>query len=397
MQNILYLVHRIPFPPNKGDKIRSFHFLKALSSHFNVYLGTFVDDDEDWMYRRQLDVYCREVFCLPLRPRTAKLKSLNGLLSRKALSLPYYHDVRLQEWVDQTIAAHNIEKVMIFSSVMGQYVIHKRNLKIYADYVDVDSDKWRQYAQKKHWPESWIYLRESLKLFAFEKELAQQAERTTFVSRQEAELFKQLAPECGAKVDAIDNGVDVEYFEPNETLANPFNDQTPVMVFTGAMDYWANVDAVVWFTKEVLPLIVRQIPQAKFYIVGSKPDKQVRALANGRTVFVTGRVEDIRPYLACSSFAVAPLRIARGIQNKVLEAMAMAKMVLATSAAMEGIPDYPQQDVMVHDDAETMAEQACRLLTRSPEQLISHQNRTFVESCFSWQSSGERLAHLIAS
>lgn len=397
MQNILFLVHRIPFPPNKGDKIRSFHFLKALSERFNVFLATFVDDEQDWQHRESLSAYCRDVFCLPLQPRTAKIRSLTGLVNGKALSLPYYHNAELQDWVDRAIDQYGIEKVMIFSSVMGQYVLEKSDLKIVADFVDVDSDKWRQYAQKKRWPESWIYRREAVKLLSYERLLARRASISAFVSVQEAELFKQLAPECSEKVTAVNNGVDVDYFNPAMVFPTPYHQVEKIMVFTGAMDYWANVDAVEWFAREVLPRILRQIPHAKLYIVGSKPAKDVRALENKQSVFVTGRVEDIRPFLAHASIAIAPLRIARGIQNKVLEAMAMEKTVLATSPAMEGIQGYDTENVVVGDDCEQMAEQACRLLSLPPERLHSPSNRSFVESNFSWRSSGDYLIELMGS
>ncbi len=397
MQNILFLVHRIPYPPNKGDKIRSYHFLKALSGHFNVYLGTFIDDEEDWQYRDNLNGHCREMLCLSLSPRMAKIRSLSGLVRGDALSLPYYANTDMQDWIERTISANAIEKVVLYSSVMGQFVIGKANLQIYADFVDVDSDKWRQYAEKKRWPESWVYRRESAKLLEFERGLAKRATVSTFVSQQEADLFKQLAPESASKIEAINNGVDSEYFSRQTDGTNPYQEAEKIIVFTGAMDYWANVDAVVWFAKQVLPRIVAQVPHAKFYIVGSKPTKEVLTLAEDRSVVVTGRVEDIRPYLAHATIAVAPLRIARGIQNKVLEAMAMEKRVLATSAAMEGISEYPAGEVIVGDEVDVMAEQACRLLSLSSEQLVSQANRTFVETQFSWRSSGEKLVRLIGS
>ncbi len=397
MENILFLVHRIPYPPNKGDKIRSFHFLKALASHFNVYLGTFIDDDEDWQYQSQLSGYCAESLCLPLNPVSAKIKSLTGLIKGQALSLPYYQNKQMQNWVDQVIEARSIKKIVIFSSVMAQFVLGKQNVEIIADFVDVDSDKWRQYARHKHGPEKWIYQRESERLFTFEKQVASVAKGSVFVSQQEADLFKQFLAESPGNVVAVNNGVDVEYFKSELTFESPYGDDEKVVVFTGAMDYWANVDAVVWFAGKLWPKIVQRYPQTKFYIVGSKPTKDVLALAQQKNIVVTGRVEDIRPYLAHATFSVAPLRIARGIQNKVLEAMAMAKTVLATSAAMEGISDYEHQNVVVSDHADTLAEQACRLLSLSTEELRSSENRNFVTNRFSWHASGEQLIRLINS
>ncbi len=393
MKNILYLVHRIPYPPNKGDKIRSFHFLKALAEHYHVYLGAFIDDEEDWQYTEHLKSYCSDSLYLALKPSTAKVKSLTGLLTKQALSLPYYRDQTMQRWVDEIIASRNIEKVVIFSSVMAQFVLHKDNVDMIVDFVDVDSDKWQQYAQKKHWPQSWVYHRESRRLLDFEKIVAEKAKVSFFVSQQEAELFKRLAPAVSHKVTAINNGVDAAYFSLQSGLLSPYKDHEKAIVFTGAMDYWPNVDAVVWFALHIFPEIRRQYPQTVFYIVGSKPTKEVQALAALDNIVVTGRVEDIRPYLAYAMFAVAPLRIARGIQNKVLEAMSMEKIVLATSAAMEGISGYEQQDVMMTDDAEQLADKACQLL--SQPQIQSSENRAFIRTQFSWNSCGEQLAQLI--
>lgn len=395
MKNILFLVHRIPFPPNKGDKIRSFHFLKALAKEFNVYLGTFVDDEEDWQYQQELETYCREAFCLALNPRIAKIKSLGGLVTGQALSLPYYANQQMQTWVDNTVAEQQIECAMIYSSVMAQFVIRKRNINIIADFVDVDSDKWRQYAEKKRWPESWIYRRESQKLLSYERLVAEKSMTTAFVSEQEAELFKKLAPEVKEKIIGVNNGVDIEFFNPSEVVDNPYPDNKQVIVFTGAMDYWANVDAVVWFANEVFPQVLKEHADALFYIVGSKPTNEVVLLAEHDNIVVTGRVDDVRPYVAFSAFVVAPLRIARGIQNKVLEAMAMSKTVLATSAAMEGISCFDDQNVIMTDDADSFAEIAIALLGTPLAKLHASNNRDFVESKFSWKSNTDQLISLI--
>ena len=172
MQKLLYLVHRIPYPPNKGDKIRSFHFLQALAQEFEIFLGAFIDDADDKQYVDALQPFCRESLCVDLQPVRQKIKSLQGLVSGEALSLPYYRNAELQAWVDKTIAEQGIERVLIFSSPMAQYVEKYPGLHVVADYVDVDSDKWRQYAVNKSWPASWIYSREAKKLLAFERRFA---------------------------------------------------------------------------------------------------------------------------------------------------------------------------------------------------------------------------------
>jgi len=309
--------------------------------------------------------------------------------------LPYYRNCELQEWVDKTIHEQGIERVMIFSSPMAQYVEKYTNLHWVADFVDVDSDKWRQYALSKHWPANWIYRREAEKLLTYERRIASRADATIFVSEQEAGLFKTLAPESASKIGFVNNGVDTDRFDPGLSWQTPFLADQQAIVFTGAMDYWANVDAVKWFAEQVFPVIKNQLPEVRFYIVGSKPAKEVLQLAeNEPAVIVTGRVDDVRPYVAHADVVVAPLRIARGIQNKVLEAMAMAKPIVATSAAMEGIPGGADLHVAIADAPEDFASQVLRFLEQPVES--ANVNRHYVESDFSWEQNGQRLCRLLA-
>ncbi|MBD9360678.1 TIGR03087 family PEP-CTERM/XrtA system glycosyltransferase [Methylomonas fluvii] len=392
---LLYLVHRIPYPPNKGDKIRSFHFLLALAAEYRIFLGTFIDDPDDKQHIDALDSFCADTCCIELNPQSGKIKSLTGLLSGEALSLPYYRNRGLQEWVDKTIEEQGIERVMIFSSPMAQYVEKYTNLHWVADFVDVDSDKWRQYALSKHWPASWIYRREAEKLLSYERRIAGRADATILVSEQEAGLFKTLAPESASKIGFVNNGVDTDKFDPDLSWQTPFPATQQAIVFTGAMDYWANVDAVKWFAEQVFPTIKSRLPGVHFYIVGSKPAKEVLQLADkDSAVIVTGRVDDVRPYVAYADVVVAPLRIARGIQNKVLEAMAMAKPIVATSAAMEGIPGGADLQVAITDAPEDFASQVLQFLDQPVES--ANVNRRYVESDFSWEQNGQRLCRLIA-
>lgn len=394
MTKLLYLVHRIPFPPNKGDKIRSFHFLEALAQKYEIYLGAFIDDPDDKQYVHSLKPFCKQSCFVDLHPKLSKLKSLVGFLSDEALSLPYYRNRVLQDWVDRTIAEQGIEHVLIFSSPMAQYVQKYRELHFVADFVDVDSDKWRQYARSKSGPVSWVYKREAQKLQVFEECVARQADATLFVSEKEAELFKSLAPEISDKVGFVNNGVDTDFFDPDLTYGSPFPDGQKNIVFTGAMDYWANVDAVVWFVRHVFPLVRQQCNNVQFYIVGSKPDKTVLQLSEAdESIVVTGRVDDVRSYVAHADLVIAPLRIARGVQNKVLEAMAMARPVVVTSAAMEGIPGNDDIQVKVEDHPQNFAQYVLDVLQKPFQQVL--ENRRYVQEHFSWAFSGAALVEIL--
>jgi sugar transferase (PEP-CTERM/EpsH1 system associated) len=345
MANILYLVHRLPYPPNKGDKVRSYNLLKHLASQHRVFLGTFIDDPEDEPYITTLRKLCADIFVAKLDPRRAKIRSLNGLIAGDPLTLRYYRDASLQNWVDTTCNHHKIDAAVIFCSAMAQYVENMRRMPTVVDFVDVDSAKWTQYADKHRWPMSWLYRREGEFLLAYERQIASQAARSFFVTESEVALFTSLAPECNVRVEAMCNGVDSDYFAPDSTRATPYSaDETPI-VFTGAMDYWPNVDAVTWFAKEVLPGLLIDHPEIRFYIVGRSPTPEVEALA-GDHIVVTGTVPDVRPFIQYAAAVVAPLRIARGIQNKILEAMAMELPVIASSECAAAVDAVFGQELL---------------------------------------------------
>ncbi len=351
-EGLLFLAHRIPFPPNKGDKIRSFHLLRHLSARYEIHLGAFVDDPADWQYRDALQPYCASLRLLPLHARRARLTSLGGLLSGEALTLPYYRSRELKRWAAGLAASGTVTRGLAFSSAMAQFMPENLARRV-LDMVDVDSDKWVQYAPTQRWPLSWVYAREGRRLAEWEARAARDFDATLLVSRDEAALLQRRVPLARHKIGAFENGVDADYFSPLRDYPDPYPPGVQGVVFTGAMDYWPNVDAVTWFAERIFPAIRDAVPGAQFTIVGSRPGEAVRALARQPGVVVTGSVPDVRPYLAHAACAVAPLRIARGVQNKVLEAMAMARPVVASAQAAEGIRAEAGRDfIPAQDEAE---------------------------------------------
>jgi sugar transferase (PEP-CTERM/EpsH1 system associated) len=394
MQDLLYLVHRIPYPPNKGDKIRSYHLLRHLSKTYRVHLGAFIDDSSDLQYAEAVRALGATVCLIELNPRTARLRSLSGLLTGKPLTLSYYANAELRQWVEKTLHDFPIKTAVIFSSAMAQYVEGKPQLKCIADFVDVDSDKWRQYAPTKPWPLSWVYAREAKTMLEYERKVAAEMSASLFVTEEEAKLFRQLAPESAAKIGWFNNGVDFDFFSPACAYPNPYSPDELPLVFTGAMDYWPNIDAVVWFAHEVFPAVYARFPQACFYIVGGRPAPSVQQLAQIPGVKVTGRVPDVRGYLAHANMAVAPLRIARGLQNKVLEAMAMAKPVVASRQAAEGICAEAGKDLIVASDAVAFQDAIASLLVGGTQQM-GEAARSRVMADYDWQNTLSKLNVLL--
>ena len=389
MANILYLVHRLPFPPNKGDKVRSYHLLKHLAAKHRVFLGTFVDDPEDEVHIDTVRRLCADLHVSRLNPITAKVRSLRALIDGRPLSLAYYADSAMRKWVTQTRANSQIDAVVVFSSAMGQYASQLGgavNCPVLIDFVDVDSTKWSQYASNHRWPLSWIYAREGRRLLQYERALASHARRSFFVTDNEVALFMGLAPELEGAVEAVGNGVDSDFFSPSPDCATPYlSDELPV-VFTGAMDYWPNIDAATWFAQDMMPTLRRGNDRIRFYIVGRSPTPAIRALSSDHVV-VTGTVADVRPYLQYAAAVVAPMRIARGVQNKVLEAMSMGRPVIAARECVDAISAVDGEELLAAQSPSEFVDAVQTLLSQpDTADRVGATGRACVVRRFSWDA-----------
>lgn len=398
MQDLLFLCHRIPYPPDKGDKIRSYHILEFLRQRFRVHLACFVDDPADVTHIPTLENLCATVFWRPIDPKRAKIKAMTGFLKGEPLNLPYFRDRAMARWIRDHLLAVKPDAAFLYSSAIGQYLVDPpyRPRRLIMDFMDVDSDKWRQYADTQKWPMSWVYRRESRELLAYDRTIGRIADANTFVSETEAALWRQLAPESAEKTFGVSNGIDFETFAPDQVGESPYSGDGPVLAFTGAMDYWPNVDAVVWFAKDILPRIRTRIPNAQFAIVGRNPTAEVSALAGRDGVLVTGTVADVRAYVAHATVSVSPIRIARGIQNKVLEAMAMARPVVTSPQALEGIAAEPDRDLLLADGAEAFADAVVRAIEDPALAGLGEQARRHVVAHYSWQATLAKYDDLLA-
>jgi len=376
---ILYLVHRLPYPPNKGDKVRSYHLLRHLAERHEVLLGTFVDDPEDEQHVHTLRQWCSDVKAVRLYPRRARLASLTGLLRGEPLTLAYYRDAEMLAWA----RAQSADAAVVFSSSMAQYA-EGLNGRVLVDFVDVDSAKWTDYADAHRWPMSWLYRREGRTLLAYERAVAARVHQSFFVTEKEVALFAGLAPECAQRLRVAGNGVDTVYFAPDPARRNPYDPGELPIVFTGAMDYWPNVDAVSWFVADMLPALRARWPALRLSIVGRSPTAAVQALA-GDGVRVTGTVPDVRPWLQHAVVVVAPLRLARGVQNKVLEAMAMARPVVAAASCVEAIDAQPGRHLAAASEvADYVAAVSAWLASPTEAQRVGSQARDCVVERYGW-------------
>ena len=393
MSEILFLAHRIPYPPDRGDKIRSFHILRHLSSLSRVHLACFADDEADAAnlagLREALGGRLGEAY-VEVRRTSRAAAAARALLENKPISLTLFDSGAMRGFVRRMLVRPEVSTVFAFSGQMAQFV--PAGTRLIMDFVDVDSAKFEAYAAQGG-PLAAIHRREARKLFAFEFQTAARAEASLFVSDAEARLFLERAGKGFEGVGSVHNGVDLEHYSPTAAFAAIPPVEGPLLVFTGQMDYAPNVDAVAWFASEVLPLV----PRATFAIVGRSPNEAVKRLASGR-VIVTGAVPDTRSWIAAADVVVAPLRIARGIQNKVLEAMAMARPVVATPCAFEGIEAEPGRDLIVADGADAQAD-AIRSLLSDPARAaeLGSAARRRMEEAYHWDVRLAPLTRLLGA
>ena len=334
---ILFLSHRLPYPPNKGDKIRSFWELKTLSRRHEIDLFCFYDDEADRKEVANIHRYCRSCYVEPLSGLRSRGRAAVGLIRREPFSTAYFRSRSMTRQIADSFKARTHDLMFVFGSAMAPYAEQHPHVPKVLDMVDVDSDKWEQYAVQGRPPLSWLWKLESRRLGEYESRLVRSFANTLISTEAECRLLRSKC--ATGKITVLQNSLDTAYFSPQESNSFPqIQSLKPYVIFTGTMDYPPNVQAVEFFCSEILPHVVARVPRIKFVIAGRNPSKRVLDLAANSSVRITGAVPDIRPYLQNAAVAVAPMKIARGVQNKILEALAMGLPVVATPLTAGALP-----------------------------------------------------------
>ena len=381
------LAHRIPYPPHTGDKTRAFHVARHLAARHDLTLAFLVDDPSDLPGVHKLRQVVPNLVFGRLRKPMSLVQGIAGLVSGRTVTLPYFYGRSLARQVTRRCREAGFDVAYVSSTAMAQYV--PAGLPLVMDFVDVDSDKWRQYAEHRRPPLSWLYRVEARRLQVCEGEIARRASACLLATDVEDEQLRSFAP--WAHTGVMPNGIDSVFYAPQ-----PGEPTGPAVIFTGAMDYLPNIDAVRHFCADILPRVRREVPETVFYIVGLNPSADVKRLGELPGVVVTGSVPDVRPYYARAGVCVAPLRIGRGIQNKVLQGMAMGLPVVASPLAARGVRGEPGVHFEVADDATAFARRVTRLLTQPQARVeLGRAGRACVEAHYTWEQNLAGLEALL--
>jgi len=387
---IFFVCQRVPFPPDRGDKITTFNEIRHLSAQHEVHVFCLGDGRRDLDNIPGLSDYARSVTAVPLNGRASKLRAFTALIAGRPLSVAAFAEPELHGEIKRKFIKLKPDLIMVYSCNVAQFADHFPQVPRIMQFAELDSSRWGQYARRSPIPLRWIYSIEQRRFFAYERRIAHSFSHALVCTAFEQRDFERLIP--GVAVSLVGNGVDLDYFRPMGDAKRPGS-----IVFTGVMDYLPNIDAVVWFCDEVLPLIHAQMPEASFVICGSRPARAVRRLAKRQGVSVTGRVPDTRPYLDSAEVFVAPLRMARGIQNKLLEAMAMGLPCVASATAASGTVVAEGGGILAADEPEEFAEHVLHLLREEKFRCdMARKARAAAEANYRWDVQMASLDRVIA-
>lgn len=396
---ILIIAQRCPYPPNKGEKIRTFHHLKYFNEcGHDVILASPYEDDSEQTYFDELEKkYCLKVVYakLPAKP----MRLMSGVLKNKALSISNFYSAKLQSKIDDILASQEVDVIFCSASSVSEYIFRSkvhtklnRSPALVMDFMDVDSDKWTQYKKSHPWPLSAVYARESRLIAAVEANIVKMFDHCLLITQTEVNLFHRIHGNV-KNLTAIENGLDTNMFYPP---VNPRQTVNPYFLFAGVMDYAPNIDAVMWFINLVWPDVKKKWPNAKFCIAGMNPTEKIKKLQLKEGIEVTGFVDDIKPFFDKANIFIAPFRIARGVQNKVLQAFACGLPVIATSMGAEGIRYNAEKDILLADTPEQYIDKIILLIDNEERyRALSDSALNTIAENYSWDSILAPLATLL--
>ena len=386
---ILYVCHRFPFPPRRGGKIRPFNMINHLNQKHQVIVASLVRSKAEAEAGKGLRNYCERYLMGQVNETWQTLRMIARLPTAMPSSIGYFYSASLHRDIQRTLATERFDLIFVHCSSVAQYVENISGIPKILDFGDMDSQKWLIYSKIRHFPLNIGYWIEGIKLEQVEKRLASKFDCCTCTTKEELNTLNNYA--IDVMTDWFPNGVDHEYFAPTDSTYEP-----TTLCFVGRMDYYPNQECMFSFCTHVLPLIRKQQPNVKLLIVGADPSPAVKNLGKLPGVTVTGSVPDVRPYVQCAAVMVAPLNIARGTQNKILEAMAMGVPVVSSSLAAQGVDAEPGEHFLTADTPEEYADAILQLMGNPHERKrFAEAGRSRMLSHHDWPSSMKRLDQIL--
>jgi len=386
--HILFISHRVPYPPDKGDKLRAFNILKYLSQSHTISLACVMDDRNDEQYLEDLAIYCNRIWAVPINSLFSLIRMFWNWLIGRPLTIGHYYSWLFRNGIYKILREEQIDLIYVYSTAMAQYVLKVDSIPKILDLVDADSEKWASWSKYARFPMSCIYHLEGKRIKAYEKAVCPQFQTCILVADSEKKLLDQHV--SGHSSCTVTNGINLHFY--NSYLSDPLAQDRRNLIFVGGMFYFAYIDGMLYFYRNIFDRIAQAYPDSKLYIVGANPARSIRNLAGDSRVFVTGYVKAVRPYLQMASVYIVPLRIAPGVQNKILEALAMQVPVVTTTAALQGIDAEPGRDLLVADTPEEFAGAVNRLLA-DPDlrQELARNGRNLVQQRYDWNENLKNL------
>lgn len=382
---ILCLTSRLPYPPDRGDRLRAFHFIEHLSQEHELTLVSFIADKSEREHVATLEAYCQDVRVLRMSPRLSAMTVTCNVWRREPLQVLYYRLNAMRRLLDELTATITFDAAYVHLFRMAPYIVDHPELYRIVDLTDVISKEIDLSLPYRGFLSRLIYRLEKPRIARYERWVARTFEETWLISKADQQLLALNCP--GANIQVVSNGVDLDQFHPTGQAPQP-----NCLIFVGHLRVFHNIDAAIHLVRDLLPLVRQQVPDCTLQLVGADPDPLVKQLGRDPAVTVTGFVPDLNEYLNRSALFVAPLRFAAGIQNKALEAMASGRPVVTTSLINQGLGARPDHDILIADDTETMAQQIVTLLRdEGLREQIGQQGRQFVERHYTWNHVMERV------
>ncbi|SES80697.1 hypothetical protein SAMN05216326_10449 [Nitrosomonas marina] len=387
---ILYICHRFPYPPKRGGKIRPFNMIKYLSQQgHQVWVASLARSQQEFDECSGIKDYCHQYTIGLVNDAVQWSRMIINLPTPTPSSLAYFFSRKLKKQINTWLSEESFDLIFVHCSSVAQYVEHVRHIPKILDYGDMDSQKWLTYRSFKPFPFNLGYWWEGKKMKFSEKNLARKFDLTTCTTKAELDTLNSYG--TALKTDWFPNGVDADFFQPDGTVYDPHS-----ISFIGRMDYFPNQQCMLEFCHQILPLIQEKIPDTKLYIVGAEPSKKIKSLEKINGVVVTGSVKDVRPYILRTAAMVAPLNIARGTQNKILEAMAMGVPVVSSKLAAGGIDAIPDEHFLTADTPEEYAQKLINLMESAPlREKYAKAGRERMLTNHAWQKSMKKMESLV--